>query len=310
MGPDEPILVAGGTTLIGAALLRLLEREGYTAVFHDEGLDLSDAAAADALLARTRPRHLFLVAGRTAGIRGNQLYPADLMLDNLAVGLNVVVGARRHGVRKLLYLASSCSYPRQCPQPMREDALLSGPLEPTNEAYAMAKLATFKLCQAMASQYRARFITGIPANCFGPGDHFDEDNAHVVGALIRRMHRARLRGEPEVVVWGTGRARREFIYVDDVARACLFVMQRYEGAEPINLGGGTDVSIRELAELIREVVGYTGRLVFDPDRPDGMPLKALDASRLLSLGFAPAHRLEPALEATYRWYVESYDADH
>ena len=307
MEKSDRIYVAGGQSLIGAALLRELERQGYSNVIGTKGEepDLTDAAQVDDFFAKTAPAYVFLAAGKSGGIGANQKYPADLLLDNLLVECHVVHSAWHHGVRKLLYLASSCSYPRHCPQPMREEALLTGPLEPTNEAYAVAKIAGVKLCQAYWQQYGVHFISGIPANAFGPGDDFGLEDSHVIAALIRKMHDAKVWGQAAVDIWGSGSPRREFIYVDDLADACLFLMGAYDASPPINIGSGSDVSIRELAGLIREVVGYPGQLAFDTSKPDGMPVKLLDSSRLNALGWRAKTPMQSALSATYEWLLRS-----
>jgi GDP-L-fucose synthase len=304
---NAKIYVAGGQTLIGCAILRELERQGYENIVGREGQEpvLTDAGQVDAFFARTDPDYVFLVAGKSGGIRANQKYPAELMLDNLLVECHVIHSAYRHGVEKLLYLASSCSYPKHCPQPMRVESLLTGPLEPTNEAYAVAKIAGIKLCQAYRQQYGANFIVGIPANVFGPRDDFSPEDSHVIAALIRKMHEAKMASSASVEIWGTGTPRREFIFADDLADACLLVMNKYEGAESINLGGGTDISIGELAGLVKDVVGYTGNLQFDPSRPDGMPLKALDSTQLLSLGWRPATPFREALAITSDAFLQT-----
>lgn len=307
MDKDDRIYVAGGRTVIGAAIQGELERKGYQNIVggkRDEP-DLTDAAQVESFFAETTPSYVFLVAGRSGGIGANQKYPADLLLDNLLVECHVVRSAWRHGVRKLLYLASSCSYPRHCPQPMGEEALLTGPLEPTNEAYAVAKIAGLKLCQAFRQQYGANFISGIPANAFGPCDDFGLEDSHVIAALIRKMHEAKTQGKASVDVWGSGSPRREFIYVDDLADACLFLMGAYDAPQPINIGSGSDLSIRELAELIRQVVAYPGRLEFDTSKPDGMPVKLLDSSRLSALGWRSKTPMLSALSDTYAWFLRS-----
>ena len=255
----------------------------------------------------SRPEYVFFAAGKSGGIGANVHFPADLMLDNLLSAAHVIDAAHRHGVRKLLYLASSCSYPKLCPQPMRVADLLSGPPEPTNEAYAVAKLAGIKLCQAYRRQYRDDFIVGIPANAFGPGDDFSLENSHVIAALIRKMHAAAQRGDERMEVWGTGSARREFIFADDLADACTHVMCGYSEDDPINLGGGPVLSIGELAEIVRRVVGFAGRLEFDPSKPDGMPMKGLESSRLASLGWQPQVGFADALGITYQWYLEHFN---
>lgn len=297
--------MAGARTFIGAALLCQLERQGYSNVISARGEepDLTDAARVDDFFAKTAPAYVFLAAGKSGGIGANQKYPAELLLDNLLVECHVVHSAWRHRVRKLLYLASSCSYPRQCPQPMREEALLTGPLEPTNEAYAIAKIAGIKLCESYRKQYGANLISGIPANVFGPGDDFGLEDSHVIAALMRKMHEAKMRRQSSVYIWGSGSPRREFIYVDDLADACIFLMEAYDAPQPINIGSGSDVSIRELAGLIQEVVGYPGQLQFDPSKADGMPVKLLDSSRLNALGWRAKMSMQSALSATYAWFL-------
>jgi GDP-L-fucose synthase len=300
------ICVAGGDTLIGAALEQRLQERGFQPLVGIGGddPDLTCAWEVDNFFAEERPEYVFLVAGKSGGIRANQAYPVELMRDNLLVATHVLESAYRHGTRKLLYLASSCSYPRLAPQPMSVDALLTGPLEPTNEAYALAKLAGLKLCQAYRQQYGVPFITALPANAFGPHDDFSAEDSHVIPGLIRRLHEARSMNQPAVPIWGTGRARREFLYSLDLADACIFVMQHYDDQTPINLGGGQDLSIAEVAQAIAEVVGYRGQLEFDSSRPDGMPRKALDSERLGTLGWAPATDFRTALAATYRWFLQ------
>ncbi len=306
MDQRSRIYVAGMSTVIGAALVRVLRRQGYVNLLAPGGdePDLTEVGAVDAFLARFAPEVVFLAGGRTAGIRGNQLLPADLILNNLLVECHVVDCAFRHGVRELLYLASSCCYPRECSQPMRVESLFTGPLEPTNEAYALAKLAGIGLCRAYASQHRVRFISVIPGDTFGPRDDFSPEESHVVAALLRRMHEGKVSGAATVVIWGTGMPRRDFVYADDLADACITVMQRYGGLGPINISAGMDLSIRNLAEVIKDVVGFRGTLEFDTSRPDGMPLKVLDTSELRQLGWRPRASLRDALQATYTWFLE------
>jgi GDP-L-fucose synthase len=301
---NAPIFVAGGSTPVGRALLERLRVEGFRRLIGappDEP-DLTDAGRVAAFFAWERPRYVFLAAGRSGGIGANRDRPADLMLDNLLVGTHVIREAWRAGVSKLLYLASSCSYPRLAPQPMRPEALLTGPPEPTSDAYAVAKLAGWKLCEAYRRQYAAPFVTAVPTNPFGPFDDFTADSGHVLPALMRRMHEAKRRGDEFVVVWGSGRPVREFLYVRDLADACLFVMRHYGGGGPINLGGGQEVSIANAARLVAEVVGYRGRIVFDAGKPDGAPRKALDSGALFALGWRPATDFRTALEETYAWF--------
>jgi len=302
------ILIADHHGLLGRAIRAQLENAGCRNVY-DDASSLTDSNAIDKVFASAAPEWVFLVGGRTGGISANQRFPADLMLDNLLLECHVMSNALSHNARKLLYLASSCAYPKFCEQPMRVDALMSGKLEPTNIAYATAKLAGLQLCQAIRRQYRRDFIVAIPANSYGPGDDFSEEDAHVVGALMRRMHQAKVANEPEVLVWGSGTPRREFIYSNDLARACLFLMEHYQGDEPINVGVGRDWSIRELAEIIKGVVGYCGDLRFDGDQPDGMPAKLLDSRQLLDLGWCPETSLEDGLRETYQWYLRQQRDD-
>ena len=304
MEQNARIFVAGGSTLIGRALLERLRAGGFRRVVGappDEP-DLTDAGRVAAFFAWQRPQYVFLTAGRSGGIGANRDRPAELMIDNMLVTAHVIRAAHRSGVSRLLYLASSCGYPRLAPQPMRPESLLAGPPEPTSDAYAVAKLAGWKLCQAYRRQYGATFVTAIPANAFGPFDDFSPDGGHVIPALMRRMHEAKLRGDASVVVWGSGRPLREFLYVRDLADACLFLMRRYDGEGPFNLGGGTEHSIAETARRIAEVVGYRGQIAFDAAKPDGAPRKALDSGELLALGWRPATDFRTALEETYTWF--------
>jgi GDP-L-fucose synthase len=299
------IYIAGGDTLIGAALLGRLRSAGYCNLIEERPRepDLTVAGQVEDFFGETRPEYVAFAAGRSGGIRANQARPAELMLDNLLAAAHVLHQAHCHGVRKLLYLASACMYPRQAPQPLRVESLMTGPLESTSEAYAMAKLAGLRLCQAYRHQYGARFISAVPANVFGPEDHFDPEDGHVFGALFHRLHDARLRGDAEVTVWGTGTPRREFVYSADLADACLFVLQNYDGPEPINLGGGWDLSVAEVAHAVAAVVGYGGRICFDPRRPDGAPFKGLDSGPLRALGWAPRAEFRAALRETYQGFL-------
>ena len=304
-----PVYVAGHRGLVGAALVRELERRGVGNLVlrtHAE-LDLRNQAAVEAFFAEVRPSQVYLAAAKVGGIRANDTYPADFLRDNLQIQTNVIDAAWRHGVQKLCFLGSSCIYPRLAPQPINEDALLTGPLEPTNEWYAIAKIAGIKLCQAYRRQYGFNAISLMPTNLYGPGDNFDLENSHVLPALIRRFHEAKLRGDPEVTVWGTGTPRREFLHVDDLASAVVHLMATYESEQLINIGCGEDVTIRELAELVARVVGFKGRLVFDTTKPDGTPRKLLDVSRLAALGWKPRIGLEEGIRATYEWFVRKGD---
>lgn len=298
--------MAGGHTPIGAALRRVLLRQGYAGLIGgpEAGADLTQAGRVEALFADTAPEYVFVTAIRSGGIRANRKYPAELLRDNLLAAGHIIHSACRHGVKKLLYLASSCVYPKHAPQPMYEGLLMTGPLEPTNEAYAVARIAGIKLCQAYRQQYGMNCVSAIPADVFGPGDEFSPEDSHVIPALIRKMHDAKTLGAPAVEIWGTGTPRRDFIFADDVARACLLIMRKYDDAEPINIGGGADRSVREIAELIRDVVGYAGELRFDAGQPDGMPLKRLDSSKLTAMGWQPETPLRDALAATYGAFLE------
>jgi len=307
----DRIYVAGSETLVGKALLRRLDSAGYFNVVDTSSVepDLTDGASVNAYFEATRPNYVFLAAGKSGGIRANQKYPADLMLNNLLIQCQIIRSAQRHGARKLLYVASSCSYPRSSPQPMQVRSLMTGPLESTSEAYAMAKIAGIKLCQAYQQQHGADMISVIPGDVFGPGDDFGLEDSHVIAALIRKMHQAKIDGAPTVEVWGSGLPRREFIFVDDVADAAIFLMQSYSDPTPVNLGNGSEISIKDIAELIRKVVGYNGQLRFDYTKPDGMPLKALDSSELIAMGWRPKVSLERGLEETYRWFLDTTKDD-
>jgi GDP-L-fucose synthase len=300
------VYVAGHTGLVGSAVLRRLEREGLDSVLTAtrDQLDLRDQAAVNYWFKANRPEFVFLVAGTVGGILANSTRPAEFIYDNMMIHATVVHAAHLFDVKRLLYLGSSCIYPRECRQPMREAELLSGPLEPTNEAYAVAKIAGIKLCQAYRAQYGCDFISAMPTNLYGPNDNFDLASSHVLPALIRRFHEAKVEGGDEVVLWGTGTPRREFLHVDDLADACVFLMRRYDETEHINVGTGSDLSIRELAEQVAGTVFPEARIRFDPDKPDGMPQKLLDVSRLHELGWRHRIELADGIRATYDWYLE------
>lgn len=305
MGLDGRIFVAGRETMLGAALVRHLASpaSSSTADVIDSDPAFDDPVAVNAFFEQERPQYVFVAAGKTAGIAGNQRFPADLMIDNMMIATHVVPAAWRHGVRKLLYLASSCTYPKRAPQPLHVSSLWTGPLEATSSAYAAAKLAGITLCQALRQQHGAPFIAAICADVYGPGDDFTLDNSHVVGALLRRLHDARVAGQSSVEIWGSGTPRREFIYVDDLAHASVFAMSAYDGTEPINLGVGHGTSIADLARTVADVVGYRGDLRFDTTRPDGTPVKVLDSSVLSELGWRPRWDLHRGLERTYEWFL-------
>ena len=307
MKPGARVFVAGHRGLVGSALVRRLQRErGLQLVLRGrEELDLRDAEAVDTFFAAERPTHVFLAAAKVGGILANDRFPVEFLSDNLAIELNVIGSAHRHGVEKLLFLGSSCIYPKHAPQPIREEALLTGPLEPTNEAYAIAKIAGIRLCQAYTREYGARFICAMPTNLYGPGDNFDLSSSHVIPALIRKCHEAKESGATVVEVWGTGTPRRELLHVDDLADACVFLMDNYDDPEIVNVGVGEDLSIRELAELVADTVGFKGSLAFDSSKPDGTPRKLLDVTRLRALGWRASIPLAEGLARTYEWYLES-----
>jgi GDP-L-fucose synthase len=308
MESNAPIFVAGHTGLVGSAILRRLAQEGCTSLLTAtrEQLDLRDQAAVNYWFRANRPEYVFLVAGTVGGILANSSRPAEFFYDNLMIHATVVHAAHLYAVRRLLYLGSSCIYPRNCPQPMREEHLLSGPLEPTNEPYAMAKIAGIKLCQAYRRQYGCDFISAMPTNLYGPNDNFDLSSSHVVPALIRKFHDAKVACRREVEIWGTGSPRREFLHVDDLADACLFLMEHYGEELHINVGVGEDMSIRELAEMVREIVYPEALLVFDATKPDGTPRKLLDVTRLHQLGWRHRIELGDGIETTYRWFLDHH----
>jgi len=302
---SSKVFVAGHRGLVGSAVVRRLAEDGITPLTatRDE-LDLRNQSAVNEWFRANRPDYVYLVAGTVGGILANSTRPAEFIYDNLLIHATVVHACHLHGTKKLLYLGSSCIYPREAPQPMTESALLAGPLEPTNEFYAVAKIAGIKLCQAYRRQYGCDFISAMPTNLYGPNDNFDLTSSHVLPALMRKFHDAKLAGMREVSVWGSGRPRREFLHVDDLASACVFLMQNYDEEPHINVGTGEDLSIRELAEMIRDVVYPPAQIVFDTSRPDGPPRKLLDISRLRSLGWTPRIPLRAGIESTYRWFLE------
>jgi GDP-L-fucose synthase len=303
---DAKIYVAGHRGLVGSALIRRLERIGQrNLIFRTKSeLDLRDQAAARAFFGSARPEYVFLAAAKVGGIHANSTYPAEFIYDNLIVEANVIHEAFRTGVKKLLFLGSSCIYPRLAPQPIVESSLLTGELEPTNEPYAIAKIAGIRLCQSYNRQYGTNFVSVMPTNLYGPGDNFSLEDSHVLPAMIRKFHEAKANGAPAVHLWGTGTPRREFLYVDDMADACLFLMERHDGSQIVNIGTGTDVTIRELAEKIRRAVGYGGEIVWDASKPDGTPRKLLDVSLLRGMGWTHSVELEEGIEKTYRSFLE------
>jgi len=307
MEKDSKIYIAGHRGLVGSALVRRLTEPGYMNLIvrtHAE-LDLTRQTEVEDFFKREHPEYVFLAAAKVGGILANNTYPAEFIYSNIVVQSNVIHSSYLFGVKKVLFLGSSCINPRDCPQPMKEDYLLSGYLEPTNEPYAIAKIAGIKMCQAYNRQYGANFISVMPTNLYGPNDNFDIQNAHVLPALIRKFHEAKVAGQKEVVVWGTGSPRREFLYVDDLADACIFLMNNYNNSpEIINIGVGKDISIRELALMVKEIVDYNGEIVFDTSKPDGTPRKLLDVSKLSSLGWQAKTGLREGIKRTYQWYVE------
>lgn len=306
MKRESRIFVSGHRGLVGSAVLRRLRADGHTTLLTAtrEQLDLRNQAAVNDWFRVHRPDYVFLVAGTVGGVLANATRPAEFIYDNMMIHATVVDAAYRHGVTKLLYLGSACAYPREAPQPTAEDALLTGPLEPTSEPYAVAKIAGIKLCEAYRQQYGCDFISAMPANLYGPGDRFDLATSHVVPALIRKCHEAKASGAGTVSVWGTGRPRREFLHVDDLADACVFLMRRYSDRPHVNVGTGEGVSIAELAALVRDVVHPGARLEFDTTKPDGAPRRLLDVSRIRALGWTPRTALPDGIRATYDWFLE------
>jgi len=299
------IYVAGHRGMVGSAIVRAMRAAGHTAIVTRTSaeLDLRDGTATRAFLAAEAPAYVIMAAARVGGIKYNSIAPYDFLYDNLMMSANVIEGARLAGVRKLLFLGSSCIYPKLAPQPIREDSLLSGPLETTNEAYAVAKIAGIKLCTHARAQYGCDFISAMPCNLYGLGDNFSLEHSHVLPAIIRKMHEAKLRGDPVLRLWGTGTPLREFLHADDLAEACLQLMDRYTEPGHINVGSGEELSIRQLAEIIAQVVGFTGRIEFDPAMPDGTPRKLMDVSRIRALGWRPRISLTEGIRGAYAWYL-------
>jgi GDP-L-fucose synthase len=304
---DAPFYVAGHRGLVGSAVWRHLADRGHTSLVGRTSteLDLRDQAAVDAFFDEQRPVYVVLAAAKVGGILANSTYPADFLTDNLRIQLNVLNAAARTGAQRLLFLGSSCIYPKFAPQPISENSLLTGVLEPTNDAYAIAKIAGVLHVQALRRQHGKSFVSAMPTNLYGPGDNFDLTSSHVLPALIRRFHEAKQAGAPEVVVWGSGTPLREFLHVDDLAKACVTLLEQYDSGDPINVGVGRDVSIRELAGLVAEIVGYEGALTFDATKPDGTPRKVLDVSKINALGWKAEIGLRDGITATYEWYRQS-----
>ena len=303
---DSKIYIAGINGMVGSAIKRRLQAEGYSNIIGptSKELDLTDQSAVNEFISKERPEYLFLTAAKVGGIYANNTYPADYIYNNLIIEANVIHAAYKYGVKKLLFLGSSCIYPKYAPQPMKEEYLLDGKLEPTNEPYALAKIAGIKLCESYNRQYGTDFISCMPTNLYGPNDNYDSMNSHVIPGLVRRFHEAKVNGNKEVVVWGSGTPKREFLYVDDLADACIFLMEKYSGNGTVNVGSGIEVTIKELAEAIKEAVGYKGEVVFDPSKPDGTPRKLLDSSKLTALGWKAKTWLREGLELAYEDFLK------
>lgn len=308
MNPSDKIYIAGHTGLVGSSLVRLLQKKGFTNIItrSSEELDLRRQDLVKDFFAKEKPQYVLLAAAKVGGIWANKTYPAEFIFDNLSIETNIINESYRNGVSKLLFLGSSCIYPKNALQPIREEYLLSGSLEPTNDAYAIAKIAGIKLCQAYHQQYGCRFISVMPTNLYGPGDNYHLQNAHVLPALLRKFHEAKINGEENVTIWGTGSPRREFLHVDDLANACFFLMQEFEHPEIINIGSGTDNTIAEIAMLIKEITGFNGKLLFDDSKPDGTPRKLLNVDRLLAMGWKPTIELEEGIRNTYEDFANRY----
>lgn len=308
MDKKARIYVAGHQGLVGSAILRQLQAQGYQNIITipREELDLLKQEAVYRFLAWEKPEYVFLAAARVGGIEANRSLPAQFINENLLIQSHVIDAAYYHGVRKLLFLGSSCIYPALAPQPLKEEYLLNGRLEETNEAYAIAKIAGIKMCQAYNRQYGANYISVMPTNLYGPGDNFDLNTSHVLPALIRKFHEAKIRQDEQVVVWGSGKPRREFLHVDDLANACIFLMHNYDQPEIINIGTGKDISIADLASLVKNIVGYEGKIIYDHSKPDGTPRKLLDVSKLTTLGWQPQITLRQGIESTYCWFTDIF----
>jgi GDP-L-fucose synthase len=306
MNQDARIYVAGHRGLVGGALWRELQRQGFTRLLgRTRGeTNLRDAAAVEKFFAAEKPEHVFVAAAKVGGIHANNTQPAEFLLENLQIQNNLIESARQFGVKKLLFLGSSCIYPKMAPQPLKEEYLLTGPLEPTNEWYAIAKIAGIKLCQAFRRQYGCDFISAMPTNLYGPGDNYDLQTSHVLPALIRKFHEAKIAGAPAVTCWGTGAALREFLHADDLAAACVFLMRHYQEEQFINVGYGSDLTIREVAGLIQRVVGFQGAIEWDTSKPDGTPRKLMDSSRIFALGWKPKIDLETGLARAYQDFLK------
>jgi GDP-L-fucose synthase len=307
MKKNSKIYIAGHTGLVGGAITRLLKKEKYSNLIlrTRSQLNLEDEAAVSAFFEKEKPEYVFLCAARVGGIMDNRTRPAEFILSNLKIQSNIIDAAHRAGVTKLLFMGSSCIYPRLAPQPIKEEYFMTGPLEPTNEAYAVAKIAGINMCQSYRTQYGCNFISVMPTNIYGPGDHFDPERSHVIPSLLRRFHEAKEKKSPEIVMWGTGTARREFLHCDDLASASLFLMNTYDNPDIINIGVGNDITIKDLAEKIQAITGYKGTITWDTTKPDGMPRKMLDMSRLHTLGWKAQVDFDAGLRETYEWFKKN-----
>ncbi len=308
MNKDSKIYVAGHTGMVGSALVRCLERNGYHKIIyriHSE-LDLTDQVSTEDFFRTEKPEYVFIAAAKVGGIYANNTFPADFIMENMLMECNLIKSSYKYGVKKLMFLGSSCIYPKTCPQPIKEEYLLTGPLEPTNEAYALAKISGIKMCQSYNRQYGTRYICAMPASLYGINDRFDLYNAHVIPSMIIKLHKAKLDNSPRVELWGTGTPLREFLYVDDMAEACLNLMLTYEGNDFVNIGSGKEISIRELAETLKKVIGYTGELVFDTTKPDGTHRRVLDNSKIRETGWSPKIEMEEGLRREYDYYLKIF----
>ena len=307
MNKEAKIYVAGHRGLVGSAIVRKLEQDGYTNLVTatSKELDLREQAATRDFFAQQQPEYVFLAAARVGGILANNSFPADFIYHNLMIEANVIESARLSGVEKLLCLGSTCIYPKLAPQPLKEEYLLTGPLEPTNEWYAVAKIAGIKMCQAYQRQYGCKFISAMPTNLYGPNDNFDLESSHVMPALIRKFHEAKAANAPTVTVWGSGKPLREFLHVDDCAEACLYLMENYDAEEIVNIGVGEDSSIADIARMVGEVVGYKGKIVYDASKPDGTPRKLVDATKINGLGWRAGISLPEGIRSTYQWFLDN-----
>lgn len=311
MNKNSKIFVAGHRGLVGSAIVRALQKDGYTNLILKTRaeLDLTNQHTVAEFFAQEKPEYVFLSAAKVGGIMANKTHPAEFIYDNLTIQTNIIHSAYLNNVKKLLFLGSSCIYPRSCPQPMKEEYLLTGELEPTNKAYSLAKIAGIVMCQSYNEQYGTNFISLMPSNVYGPYDNFNLESAHVMPSVIKKFHNAKINNEPQVIMWGTGSAMREFLHVDDLADACLFLMDSYNDSHIINVGSGEDVTIKELAEAVYNVVGYKGEIIWDATKPDGMPRKLVDVSKLHSLGWKHNTHLHEGIASTYEWFKENYKHD-